>query len=151
MTAKASSHGDKNKVSKLMFTDFLYIKVGRSLRTAVRRGVTFRDRKVTKRSHSFSAVGLRPRLRYPKRRKPWRLFYHSTSALLQRYNYLPLISTLYRPPFGGYNTVWVLVKLCRANGIFNSSVSVSLSSLHSTVAPNDWGLISAALIEYRFE
>ena len=45
----------------------------------------------------------------------------------------------------------MLVKLCRANGIFNSSVSVSLSSLHSTVAPNNCGLVSAAFIEYKFE
>ena len=134
-----SSHRDKNKVSKLMFTDFLCVFL------------YFCIDKSTKNAHSFSAVGLRLRLRYPKRRKPWGLFYHSTSALLQRYNYLPLISTLYRPPFGGYNPVWVLVKLCRANGIFNSSVSVSLSSLHSTVAPNNYGLLLVAIVEFIFE
>ena len=46
---------------------------------------------------------------------------------------------------------WVLVKLCQATETSTLSVSASLTSLHLTVAPNNCGLISATLIERRFE
>ena len=56
----------------------------------------------------------------------------SSSALC----FLPPISTLYCPPFGGYGPVWVLVILCQTNETFFLSVSISFSPPHSTVAPN---------------
>ena len=102
------------------------------------RGVTFRDRKVTKRSHSFSAPlrSLSPTLYRTKN------FSFCTGAApytqpatseapkavgailslnvcyLSALCFLPLISTLYRPPFGGYDPVWVLVILCQTNETF---------------------------------
>ena len=45
---------------------------------------------------------------------------------------------------------WVLFKLRRTNEAFTLSVSASLQPLHSTVAPDNCGLLLAAPIEHRF-